>query len=90
MVGHSRGVGAPGGDVAEDREELLAGLDAVVGGPATVRNVVRGVAGRERLVWCLCFRVRVRQWVGMAVGLWWCRPVFAEWWVEWRGVGGVW
>ncbi len=65
------------------REELLGGLGAIaeggsVAGVGGVGGVVRGVAGGERGV-VFVFPGQGAQWVGMAVELLECSPVFGEW-----------
>ncbi|RZE17249.1 acyltransferase domain-containing protein, partial [Streptomyces albidoflavus] len=62
--------------VGSDREELLAGLDALAAGESSVR-VVEGTAGEGAGDVAFVFPGQGSQWVGMAVELLGSSPVFA-------------
>ncbi|MFF0741811.1 SDR family NAD(P)-dependent oxidoreductase [Streptomyces sp. NPDC004111] len=62
--------------VGRDRDELLAGLDALVAG-GTEPNVVRGTAGADGRV-VFVFAGQGGQWLGMGVELLDTSPVFAR------------
>jgi acyl transferase domain-containing protein/short-subunit dehydrogenase/acyl carrier protein len=65
--------------IAEDRDELLAGLDAIAAGqPETSALVVAGVGGGDLGGAVFVFPGQGGQWLGMGIELWAASPAFAE------------